>query len=99
VNVVSRPRLNEFAARHPQAKAPLDAWYKFTRKAHWRSMGDLRRDYPHADVVAECTVFNIAGNRYRLITKIKYAKQAVYIRFVLTHAEYDRGRWKDDCGC
>jgi mRNA interferase HigB len=99
MNVVSRPRLNAFAARHQQARAPLDAWYKFTRKARWRSAADLHRDYPHADLVDRCTVFNIAGNKYRLVTKIRYGKQAVYIRFVLTHPEYDRGRWKDDCGC
>ncbi len=53
--------------------------------------------FPNADSVGECTVFNIDGNKYRLITKINYKTKIVYIRFVLTHLEYDKDKWKDDC--
>jgi HigB_toxin, RelE-like toxic component of a toxin-antitoxin system len=60
---------------------------------------ETRLDFPHADPVGECTVFNIEGNKYRLITKIRYNKQRVYIIHVLTHKEYDREKWKDDCNC
>jgi len=57
----------------------------------------VRIDYSHAAAVGTCTVFNIKGNAYRLITKISYRQQKVLIRFVLTHKEYDKENWKDDC--
>jgi mRNA interferase HigB len=99
VNVISRPALNGFAAKHPDSKTALDAWYKAARRARWRSLHEVRQVYPHADLVGTCTVFNIAGNKYRLVTKIKYAGQVIYIRQVLTHPEYNRRRWKDECSC
>jgi mRNA interferase HigB len=91
--------LTEFAASHPDAAIPLDNWYRRARRASWRNLDETRIDYPHADPVGTCTVFNIAGNKYRLIVKINYRRQAVYTRFVLTHAEYDKEKWKHDCGC
>jgi len=97
VNVISRPALNEFAARRSDSKTELDAWYRVARKAHWQSLVEVKNVYPHADAVGTCTIFNIGGNKYRLITKINYARQAIYIRNVLTHPQYDRGNWKDDC--
>lgn len=99
VRVISRSMLTEFAASHPDAAIPLDNWYRRARRASWRNLDETRIDYPHADPVGTCTVFNIAGNKYRLIVKINYRRQAVYTRFVLTHAEYDKEKWKHDCGC
>jgi mRNA interferase HigB len=95
--VISRKALAAFAAKHPDAAEPLDNWYRRTRRASWSHLSDVRIDYPHADVVGTCTVFNIKGNAYRLITKIFYRQQKVLIRFVLTHKEYDKEKWKDDC--
>ena len=97
VNVISRPALNEFAVKHPDSKTALDAWYKTARKAQWRSLTEVKRVYPRADLVGTCTVFNIAGSKYRLVTKIKYAQQVIYICNVLTHPDYSRGKWKDEC--
>lgn len=97
MRVISRKALTDFAAKHPDAAEPLDNWYHRAKKATWQNLAEVRADYPHADPVGACTVFNIAGNKYRLITKIKYQYQVVYIRFVLTHKEYDKERWKDDC--
>ena len=94
MRVISRRPLVEFAEKHPQARTGLDAWYHVTRHAKWKSLVDVRQVYPHADLVRELTVFNIAGNKYRLITHIRYRRQIVYIRAVLTHAEYDKGGWK-----
>jgi len=99
LRVISRKRLLEFAGRHTDAAEPLDNWYRRTKKATWKNLTELRGDYRHADAVGICTVFNIGGNKYRLITKIFYTAQIVLIRFVLTHTEYDKGRWKDDCSC
>lgn len=97
MHVISRKALVEFAARHPDAAAPLDNWYRLTKKAQWGSLVDVKLIFPHADLVGNCTVFNVGGNKYRVITKVKYGKQTMYIRFVLTHAEYSKGGWKNDC--
>lgn len=92
--------LREFWEKHPDAEEPLRTWYRITEKATWQNLAETRRDFPHADPVGTCTVFNIGGNKYWLITGIRYhQKQRVYILHVLTHAEYDRENWKDDCYC
>ena len=98
MNVISRKALKAFSVIYPDASEPLDRWYHVARKARWLNLDQVRRDFSHADPVGECTVFNIAGNKYRLIVKIRYEYQAIYIRFVLTHSGYDRGGWKNDCG-
>lgn len=97
MRVISRKALVEFAAKHPDAAEPLDNWYRRTSKALWNNLAEVRRDYPHADLVGQCTIFNISGNKYRLIVKIKYRYEIIYIRLVLTHRVYDKGVWKHDC--
>ena len=94
MHVISRKALREFAARHPDAGAPLDIWHRIARKAVWRSLAGVRKTYPHADAVGMYTVFNIKGNAYRLIVKIEYEFGLIFIKRVLTHAEYDKGAWK-----
>jgi mRNA interferase HigB len=88
--------LNRFALKHPDAAESLDNWYRRAGKARWEHLVDVRRDYPHADLVGNCTVFNVAGNKYRLVTWIRYDEQTIYTRLVITHAEYDKGGWKID---
>lgn len=69
-------------------------WLTIVRKTAYGSFADLRVTFPSADQVGRYTVFNIRGNKFRLITAIHYSRQKVYIRHVLTHAEYDRGAWR-----
>ena len=100
MRVISLKPLREFWQQHPDAETPLRQWYKTATTAEWRSLQDTRKAYPHADAVREqsggtLTVFNIGGNKYRLIARIRYDYQLVNVRCVLTHAEYDRGRWKE----
>jgi mRNA interferase HigB len=59
--VISRKALLDFAAKHPDAAEPLDNWYRRTKKANWSHLSEIRTDYPHADLVGTCTVFNIRG--------------------------------------
>lgn len=99
MHVISRKKLREFWANHPDAEAPLTAWYKIARKARWRRFADIRAVLPGADQVGKCVVFNIGGNKYRLIAIISRRWRKLYVRFVLTHREYDRENWKDDCEC
>ena len=70
------------------------AWYQIARVRKWRSLVEVRRDFSHADLVGDWTVFNIGGNDFRLVVDIWYPGQVVYVKAVLTHAEYDKGRWK-----
>jgi mRNA interferase HigB len=86
--------LREAADRHSDIAGSLDAWYRLAKRAEWRSLADVRRLLPSADAVGRFTVFNIKGNSYRLITEINYPHGRLYVRYVLTHAEYDKGGWK-----
>jgi mRNA interferase HigB len=95
MNVISFRRLREFASSHKDAAAPLRAWYTVARAAGWRNLAEVKKVYPAADLVGRYTVFNIKGNKYRLIARIVYRSQIVFIIGVLTHEEYDLGKWKD----
>lgn len=95
VHVITRRRLREFAARHRAAAGPLESWYAIVSKTDFASFADIRRAFATADKVGKFTVFDIGGNKYRLIAAIHYNRGKVYIRHVLTHAEYDRGKWKE----
>jgi mRNA interferase HigB len=95
MHVITRKRLNEFAERYPEIKSALARWYATMKKGSFSSFAELRAVFPSADRVGKVTVFNIGGNKVRLIAAIHYNRKKVYIRAVLTHAEYDEGRWKE----
>lgn len=97
MNVITHRRLKEFGGKHADSVEPLDIWYRRARKAAWQNLDEVQTDYPHADSVGSCTVFNIGGKKYRLIVKIVYRKQAIFVKNMLTHAEYNKGGWKNDC--
>lgn len=82
------------AAAHGDCGDQVAAWYKIASKATWRSLSEVRRTFPHADLVGDKTVFNIKGNAYRLVVHVLYDKGIIYIRDLLTHAEYNKGAWK-----
>lgn len=94
MHVISRKRLLEAAEEHSDIGAPLDAWYRIAKKAEWKNLMEVRRDLPTADAVGKLTVFNIKGNAYRLITEINYRTGRIFLRHVLTHAEYGKGAWR-----
>jgi mRNA interferase HigB len=95
VHIITRKRLNDFAAAHPDVKSGLQHWYKLMRDGSFQSFAELRTIFPGADQVGKLTVFNIGGNKARLIAAIYYNRKRVYIRAILTHAEYDEGEWKE----
>ena len=94
MHVISRKKLREAALRHSDVEAALDAWYRIAKRAGWQDIADVRKTFATADAVEKWTVFNIRGNKYRLIAEINYRFQRVYVRHVLTHAEYDQEKWK-----
>jgi mRNA interferase HigB len=94
MNTISLRKIREFAKLHPDSQSSLSACYKIVKKSKWRSLVDVRQVYPQADIVGRYTVFNVRGNHYRLIAEINYEFQQILIRQILTHEEYDRGKWK-----
>lgn len=94
MRVISLDKLVEFSKIHPDAESSLDSWRQIAEEAEWKHIIEVRQVYPHADFVEGYTVFNIGGNKYRLITKINYKLKTIVITDVLTHNEYDEGKWK-----
>ena len=94
MNVISFRRIREFILVHRDAASSLRAWYTTLKKSRWQNLAELKQVYPTADVVARYTIFNIKGNKYRLISRIVYRSQTVFIVAILTHEEYDLGKWK-----
>ena len=94
MHVISRKKLKEAVLGHGDLEGPLDAWFRIVKKASWHNLSDVRKTLASADLVGKWTVFNIKGNHYRLITEINYGFGRIYVRHVLTHAEYDRGDWE-----
>ena len=92
--IIKRGALVEFWQQHPDAKASLESWSGVVRKAAWKTPAEMRAVYGNADLVGRRTVVNIAGNKYRLIARVNYQTQRVFVLYILTHAEYDRGDWK-----
>ena len=93
LHVISRKKLLEAAKAHGELAGPLDIWYRIVKKAKWGSLEEAKLTLPATDVVGDYTVFNIKGNTYRLIARIKYPR-TLFIVDVLTHAEYDKKSWK-----
>jgi mRNA interferase HigB len=98
LRVISRKRLREFWVTHPDSVGPLSAWYTITRKADWTGFADIRRFAAgSADAFGRCVVFNIGGNKYRLVVRVHYTSHKVYVVGVFTHREYDLDKWKCEC--
>ena len=95
MHVITRKRLNEFAERFPETRTGLAHWFALMKGNNFRSFAELKTAFPSSDQVGKLTVFNIGGNKARLIAAIHYNRKKVYIRAVLTHGEYDRGKWKE----
>jgi len=94
LHIISRKKLLAAADKHRELAEPLDVWYRIAKKADWKNLLDVRRVFPAAHAVEGFTVFNIKGNSYRLITEINYKTGRIFLRHVLTHAEYSKGGWK-----
>jgi mRNA interferase HigB len=94
MHVISRKALRKFAQRHPDSKTALDTWFHIINTNRFESFNALRRFFSSADQVGNKIVFNIGGNKYRLIASIHFNRQKVYVLHILTHEEYNRGTWK-----
>lgn len=105
MNVISRKKLREFYEAKPERlrhSGAFEDWFKLARQASWQNFQDVRSLFGQTDVTADtrsrrtATIFDIGGNKYRIITLIDYMRQTVLITHVMDHREYDKDGWKDD---
>jgi mRNA interferase HigB len=92
--VISKRGLSERAEKFPDAKVPLQVWLEAAKEAEWKSLADIRYSFPGTDMVGFLAIFNIKGNHYRLIVRMEFRTQRIYIKEFLTHAEYSKEKWK-----
>ena len=97
MRIISRKAFRTFSKERPESGNALDEFYVKIKRSNPKNMAELRQTLPSADLVGDCVVFNVGGNKYRVIVHLDFEVQTMWIRFVLTHAEYDKDRWKDDC--
>lgn len=95
MRLLGKSVLNDFIVKHPNAESPLRRWQKLIEESDYKNMVELRKTFPSADHVEGKTVFNVGGNKVRTITVIEFNIKQVIVTCVLTHEEYDRGKWKD----
>ncbi len=95
MRIITRKRLSEFGKKYPDSVEPLDRWYRIVKHSNYNSFSELRKTFPQADQVGKIIVFNISGNKYRLIAYVNFSTKRIYIRHILTHPEYDKGNWKE----
>ncbi|ANV88878.1 type II toxin-antitoxin system HigB family toxin [Picosynechococcus sp. PCC 7117] len=96
MHLIAIRNLRRDAARYPDANPAIEAWYTIVKRAQWQNLEEVRKTYRDAEVVGNFTVFNIKGNKYRLIVGIDYPSQTIYYKYFLTHADYDKDTWKND---
>lgn len=90
VRIIAKKTLKEYWEKEPDAKAPLEAWHAEAKNAEWTSPAEVKAQYGSASILKDGrVVFNIGGNKYRLVVWINYHFFTIYVRFVGTHKEYD----------
>ena len=94
MNVIGKRGLFERAARFADAKSALQVWFDTAVEAEWRNIEDVRKSFPATDMTGDLAIFCIRGNNYRLIVRMVFRYKRIYVKEFLTHAEYDKGRWK-----
>ena len=89
--------VENFAKKHARSRSSLNLWRETTLRVIWRNFDDVRKTFRSADIYGDCVIFDIGGNNYRLIAEIDYEAEQVSIGKIMTHAEYDKDKWKKNC--
>ena len=100
MRIITERTIKQYADKHPNAKASLITWTEATKRANWQNIQEVRREFPHADLVTvasgnKVTVFNIAGNHHRLVVAFHFNTGMTFILKLMTHADYDKNNWKN----
>lgn len=94
MRIITHTRIVEAQARFPGCATALDCWYRMMKRGRYRNFAELRAAFGSVDKVGPLYVFDVGGNKLRLIAAVHFNTGMVFVRHVLTHAEYDRERWK-----
>ena len=94
MHIITRKRIKEFIEKYPDSQSSLETWYQIVRHADYDTFNELKQHFSSADYVDGYVVFNISGNKYRLIAAVHFNRKRIYIRNILTHPEYDRNKWR-----
>ena len=94
MHVISQKRIWEAKNKFPEVTTALDGWYRIIKSNDFKSFSDLKKTFASVDKVDHLFVFNVGGNKLRLIASIHFNRKRLYIRSILTHKEYDKGKWK-----
>jgi mRNA interferase HigB len=97
MHIISRKALRAYWEEHPASEQVLDDWFRKIKQISPTNFAELRQSFPSADIFGKCVVFNVGGNNYRVITHVNFKLKKVFIRYVLSHAEYNKDKWKHDC--
>ncbi len=96
MHIISYSKIRDFCKKHPEAASSLEHWYRIVKHENFKMFAEVKQIFPSADLVGNFVVFNIGGNNYRLIAYIRYKFKRLFIRDILTHRQYEKGKWKGD---
>jgi mRNA interferase HigB len=94
MHVVSHKAIRIFREEHPHARSAMGHWYRVAKRATWSSFAEVKQPFNTADFLAPHVVFDIGGNKYRLIAEMNFTRRVLFIRCIMTHKEYVKGAWK-----
>jgi mRNA interferase HigB len=102
VRIISERRIRDFweaadGAEAAKREKAMREWIVVVKNAEWRNFADIRQTFNHSDAFGKCVIFDVGGNKYRIIAKAAFGIKVLFIRFVVTHAEYDDKKWQADC--
>ncbi|WP_310429930.1 type II toxin-antitoxin system HigB family toxin [Chamaesiphon sp. VAR_48_metabat_135_sub] len=96
MHLISIRNLRSDSVKYPDTQRVIEEWYKVVKSVSWQNLEEVKQIYRDTEAVSNFTVFNIKGNKYRLIVDINYVNQTIYYKYSITHAEYDKDSWKND---
>ena len=99
MHVISRKTLLNFSIKHPDSDEPLKRWWTICKKNNFSSFTELKKTFGTADLVGRCVIFNIGGGKYRLVARVNFTAYRMWIKYVLTHKEYEKLNLKEDEKC
>ena len=99
MRIIGTEHIEGFCRKRPAIRRHFDRWLQTVEAANWRKWADVRQTYARASKAGLCVVFDVQGGSFRVIARIDYEFQAVSVLHVLTHQQYDQGKWKDECEC
>lgn len=94
MHIISKKKITDFIKEHPDSESSLFRWYSIVNIETLSDFNELRNWFPNADLVGRRIVFNISGNKYRMITRVNFISKRIFILDILTHSEYSKNKWK-----